>query len=286
MDDTYGQPAPQPAQPHDEFMAEVEASFARANLHCSEAELGHDQGPDFDCENEAPPEVAPYDVPGGGGLSSLTDAPSPGLTEPPGTDSHGKLAERIAANAAKWIAAKAESDAIIAAGVSAAKVVLEERAAAERTRAQQPARLAAAKFAADQARECAVAAEPWADTVSVLPAHDQSGELAGMVAFPDIEAKEIWGLRLLFDLIGCSDNNADDIDSVLDRYYTLLNGDISHLFLIFSAALVTAVDTVIPMLLNNIEESGDNWEARVLLADAARKAWSLNVNAPKGAPGS
>ena len=155
--------------------------------------------------------------------------------------------------------------------------------AIERSRDDQPQRLAAARNAADAAREAAIESQPWIDNLNILPTQTISGELAGMAAFPGIEAKEIWGTRLLFDLIGCTDTD-DEINDVLNRYFTLLNGDTDHLFLIMSAALVTCADTVIPMLLKDIEDHGSNYGARVYLADAARKSWELNVNALAAMP--
>lgn len=174
-------------------------------------------------------------------------------------------------------------DQIIADGLAAANRIREQIAAIEKERDEQPAKLAAARNAADAARETMIESEPWADNLNILPTHDSTGELNGMAAFPGIEAKEIWGSRLLFDLIGCTDNDRE-IDDVLNRYFTLLNGDTSHLFIVMSAALVTCADTVIPMLLQDMEEHGSNYGARVYLAEAARKAWQLDINRLRSMP--
>ncbi|CAN5150582.1 hypothetical protein BH09ACT8_BH09ACT8_59140 [soil metagenome] len=176
-----------------------------------------------------------------------------------------------------------ESDRMIAEGLSAVDRMRQRIAAMEKEREEQPSRLAAARNAADAAREATVEAEPWVDNLNIIPTQSESGDLNGMASFPGIEAKEIWGSRLLFDLLGCTDND-DEINDVLGRYFTLLNGDTDHLFLIMSGALVTAADTVIPMLLKDIEDYGNNYGARVYLAEAARKSWELNINALRQAP--
>lgn len=176
-----------------------------------------------------------------------------------------------------------ESDRIIAEGLSAVERMRKHVAAIEQDKVRQPQALAAARQAAHVARETTIASEPWTDTLNIIPTTDSAGGLNGMAAFPGIEAKEIWGARLLFDLIGCTDGDAD-IDATLSRYFTLLNGDIDHLFIIMSAALVTAADTVVPMLLQDIEEHGSNYRARVYLAEAARKSWALNINALRQTP--
>lgn len=168
-------------------------------------------------------------------------------------------------------------DSIAHSSSEALRMAREALAGIEKSRGEQPARLAAARNAADAAREFTIQNEPWTGNLNIIPTYNTAGELNGMASFPGIEAKEIWGTRLLFDLIGCTDNDSE-INDVLNRYFNLLGGDTDHLFIVMSAALVTCADTVIPMLLKDIEEYGSNYGARVYLADAARKSWEISVD--------
>ncbi|MDN4520320.1 hypothetical protein JN086_14175 [Mycolicibacterium austroafricanum] len=174
-------------------------------------------------------------------------------------------------------------DSIANSSSEALRMAREVLAGIEKSRDEQPALLAAARNAADAAREATIEEQPWLDNLQIIPTQTLDGEINGMAAFPGLEAKEIWGSRLLFDLIGCTDNDGE-INDVLNRYFTLLNGDTAHLFIVMSAALVTCADTVIPMLLKDIEDHGSNYGARVYLADAARKSWELNINALRQTP--
>ncbi|QRZ04514.1 hypothetical protein [Mycolicibacterium austroafricanum] len=174
-------------------------------------------------------------------------------------------------------------DEILSAGFSAAQQIRAQIAAIEKERDEQPSRLAAARNAADAAREATIEEQPWASNLQFALTETLTGEVNGVASFPGLEAKEIWGTRLLFDLIGCADGDGE-INDVLNRYFTLLGGDTAHLFIVMSAALVTCADTVIPMLLDDIENHGNNYGARVYLADAARKSWELNINALRQTP--
>ncbi|ABM12284.1 hypothetical protein [Mycolicibacterium vanbaalenii] len=174
-------------------------------------------------------------------------------------------------------------DSIAHSSSEALRMAREVLAGIEKSREEQPALLAAARNAADAAREATIAEQPWAENLQFALTETLTGEVNGVASFPGIEAKEIWGSRLLFDLIGCTDNDGE-INDVLSRYFTLLNGDTAHLFIVMSAALVTCADTLIPMLLDDIEKYGNNYGARVYLADAARKSWELNINALRQTP--
>jgi hypothetical protein len=175
------------------------------------------------------------------------------------------------------------SDEILDAGLSAAKQALAQVEAIEKSRDEQPARLAEARAKADAARTEALGAEPWDDLWTALPGYTRDGELSGMLALPSITAKEMFGARLAFDALDCGDtDDGDALDEVFQRVFTMCNGDPGHLFLIFSAALRTIATVVMPMMLDDLEQHGSNYDARVLLAEARVKAWNGRVNALRG----
>ena len=68
-----------------------------------------------------------------------------------------------------------------------------------------------------------------------VPAYSRDGELAGMMAFPNIDGKELFGTRLAFDLLGCCDDE-DQVAQTLAKYFTMIK-DPSHTFLVAFAAL-------------------------------------------------
>jgi multidrug resistance efflux pump len=109
----------------------------------------------------------------------------------------------------------------------------------EKSRDEQPARLAEMRAKAEQARADALEAEPWLDCLRAFPTADaQTGEMTGMLGYPSIDGKELWGCRAAYDFMDAGADR-DRIDAVLNRYFTVLNGNIEHLFLVFSAALCT-----------------------------------------------
>ncbi|CQD11925.1 hypothetical protein BN1232_02249 [Mycobacterium lentiflavum] len=173
-----------------------------------------------------------------------------------------------------------ESEAILAAGLSAAERIREQIAAIERAKASQPERLAKARADADGARSKCLADEPWSESWSAIPTTDFNGQLTGMMALPSIDGKELWGTRAAFDFLDAG-ADPDRIDEVLNRYFTALDGQTEHLFFVFSAALTTIAQYVVPMMLDDLEQHGSNYDARVLLADAARNAWATRLNAGK-----
>jgi hypothetical protein len=149
-------------------------------------------------------------------------------------------------------------------------------------KASQPERLAQARGAADEARGWALIEEPWESQITAIPAHNSAGERIGKaLTIPNITAKELFGSRLCFDMLDCGDDD-DRLDEVLSRYFSALKGDTGTLFLIFASALKTAASLVVPQLLSVIEEQANDYDTRVMLADARRKAWEGRVSEIKG----
>jgi hypothetical protein len=146
----------------------------------------------------------------------------------------------------------------------------------ERSRDEQPIQIAQARAEAETARKNAIAAEPWDDLWSALPGYSPEGQLTGMLALPSIDAKELFGTRLAFDLLGCCDDE-DQVADTLNKYYAMLK-DPGHLFLVAFAALKVIANHVTPEMLRVIEDQASNWDVRVTLADAARNAWAGRVN--------
>jgi hypothetical protein len=87
---------------------------------------------------------------------------------------------------------------------------------------------------------------------------------------------------LCFDILDCGDD-PDRIDEVLNRLFTTVHGDTGMAFIIVTSALSTIASLVVPQLLEEIEQSGSNFDERVRLADARRKAWGGRVSEIKGA---
>jgi hypothetical protein len=81
-----------------------------------------------------------------------------------------------------------EHDHEVAPQVSAA-ALRELIARLERSREEQPARLAQARKQAEMERKGALAAEPWDELLSALPTYGPHGELTGMMALPSIDGQ-------------------------------------------------------------------------------------------------
>jgi hypothetical protein len=147
----------------------------------------------------------------------------------------------------------------------------------EQARAIQPERLAQARSDADEARGWSLIEEPWESQITAIPTYNSDGErTTDALTIPNITAKELWGTRLCFDMLDCGDDQ-DQIDEVLNRYFSALRGDTGTLFLIFTSALTTVASLVVPQLLDEIEQQGSNFDARVMLAEARAKAWNGRV---------
>jgi hypothetical protein len=56
----------------------------------------------------------------------------------------------------------------------------------ERSREEQPARVAQARTQAETERTDALASEPWDELLAAVPAYSSAGELTGMMALPTI----------------------------------------------------------------------------------------------------
>ncbi|MAU83882.1 MAG: hypothetical protein CME34_18830 [Gordonia sp.] len=143
----------------------------------------------------------------------------------------------------------------------------------EKTRDEQPARLADMRNQAAIERDRCLVEEPWLDHVGAIPSYTKDGELSGMLALPTVDAKEIWGSRLAFDAVS-SDKPAAD---VVVNYFRDIK-DPEHMMLILTAAVDTLADYIVAPLLDEIEQRGGDYEARVRLADAARNAWAARIS--------
>lgn len=170
-------------------------------------------------------------------------------------------------------------------------VVAEASASLDRTRAliaaidqardSQPERLSAARLLAAHAREETLADEPWSEMWTAHPMTDMAGELTGMMALPNIDGKELWGTRVAFDFLDAA-GDQELVEATLDRYFSALDGNIEHLFFIFSSALCTIAEHVMPAILDKLEHQASDYDSRVLFADAARNAWATRLNDPRG----
>lgn len=135
----------------------------------------------------------------------------------------------------------------------------------ETARRTQPERLATARAVADEARGWSLIEEPF--EVTTVTSVDSTASLA----LPSVTARELWGARLCFDLLDCGDDS-EQINEVLARLFTTTGGDTGVTMLIMSVAL-SAAAALVEQLLNEIEQHGGDWDARVRLAQARNKAW-------------
>ena len=107
-------------------------------------------------------------------------------------------------------------DIDMAAATAAARDILRDQVdRIEQARASQPARLAAARTEADEAREQSLLIEPWSEQLSALRAHTRDGQpTAQTLPLPNVIAKEMFGARLAFDLLdaGTDDDRRADHD--------------------------------------------------------------------------
>jgi|GEM_PF-5886415 len=144
----------------------------------------------------------------------------------------------------------------------------------EEDRASLPARLHNMQAEARQARVDTLEAEPWSSLLTAAPTFSRDGDLHGMLAFPTITAKEMFGTRLAFDVSTCADE--EDVNDVLQGYLDAV-GDPDHMMLVATAALSTMALHILPILLEIAEQKASNYTVRVNLADAARNAWSKRI---------
>lgn len=168
-------------------------------------------------------------------------------------------------------------DELEAANTATARRCRDLVASIDRARHEQPLRLAAARKEADEARSRAEIEEPWHHEVSALRAYTRGGKPTGnALPIPNLIAKELFGARLAFDMLDAG-SDPDRLDEVKNRYFSMVGGEPGQAFLLFAAALETVAGIVVPMFLDEVEQQGANWEARVLLAEARVKTWSDRV---------
>lgn len=166
----------------------------------------------------------------------------------------------------------AESNAIIAAGLSAVDRIREQIAAMEEAKACQPERLAKARVDADEARGWSLIEEPWEGQCQEIGSLNTDS----WMTLPNILAKELWGARLCFDILDCGDD-FDRIDEVQARYFSTVGGDPGQMMLLAMSALSTIASLVVPQMVDELEQHASNYDTRVMLAEARAKAWRGRV---------
>lgn len=166
-------------------------------------------------------------------------------------------------------------DAVVAAAAQARINAGRARIKAiEEAEASQPGLLAQARKRARAAREECLA-DPdnsWQAGIKAVPTVDPAtGQMTGMLGLPDLFKNELWGARLAFDLLSVA-GDEDAVEDLLPKYLLWIK-DPAHAWLVAAAALSTIAQFVVPTMLDQIERQGSNWDARVLLAEAAENAW-------------
>ena len=146
----------------------------------------------------------------------------------------------------------------------------------EEAKRTQRERLAQARSRAEDERIMALAAEPWPDCGNTAPAIDiGNGEYNGMVSMPTVAGQELFGMRLAFDLVGCCGDEEQVADKL--REFRRMTGDPSHGLLVYAAALDFIASDLYPAMLDSYEATSGDYDARVRLAEAARRAWSARL---------
>lgn len=172
----------------------------------------------------------------------------------------------------------AEADHILAEGLAAVDRMRAQLAAIEQARDTQPERLAAARAAAERAREQCLAdpSEQWLAQVRSIPTYRGDGEpTGGSLDLPTLTAKGVFGTRLAFDLLAHA-GDAEAVDGIMVRYFGMTR-DTGQMFLLCAEALKTIAADIAPHLLGLLEKLGGDWDARVTLADTARIAWETRL---------
>lgn len=172
-------------------------------------------------------------------------------------------------------------DAMSAYSAETLRLAREVIAGIEQARDEQPARLAAARSAADEARGWSLIEEPWNTLISALPTYNAAGDRTGdSLTLPSITAKELFGARMAFDMLdaGLDTENDERIEDVKTRYFAQLNGDTGLLFLVCMAALDTIATLIVPQMVDELETRASNYDVRVMLAEARTKSWNGRVS--------
>lgn len=142
----------------------------------------------------------------------------------------------------------------------------------EEERRAQAEGLARARERVEDERIKAFAEEPWVDVVTGIPTVDiTTGECNGMFSVPTIEGNELFGTRLAFDLLGCC-GDEEQVAEKLWEFHTMIR-DPAHLVVVLTSALDTIASYVVPDLLDSYERTASDYQVRVGLAEAARRAW-------------
>jgi hypothetical protein len=171
----------------------------------------------------------------------------------------------------------ADLDAIVAQAFAISNRRLKRVEAMNHDRDTQPERLARARAEAEEARELSLLVEPWEAEVSALRGYTGDGQTGTELHLPNMVAKQVFGARLAFDALDCADGDGDLVKNVLVRYFSMVRGDTGLAMLLLASALETICTLVVPQLLEEIEQRGSNYDARVMLAEARTKAWSRRV---------
>ncbi len=161
-----------------------------------------------------------------------------------------------------------EAGRVLAEGLALADQIRARIKEIETARGTQAERLATARAEAEEARGWSLLEELFEDQFTTVTSVDGTASLA----LSSVTARELLGARLCFDLLDCGDDY-DQIDEVISRLFTTTGGDTGLTMVIMAAALSTAAARVVPQLLNEIEQSGSNWDTRVRLCEARAKAW-------------
>lgn len=146
----------------------------------------------------------------------------------------------------------------------------------EQARNTQPERIFDLRTQIIIERDKAQQAEPWSSFVTDIPAYTRDGEPAGsFMGIPDLEAKEMFGLRLALE-ISAEAGDEDDVRDTINDYISMIR-EPDQMMLIAMSALSHMGTMILPAMFKVIEETAGNWDMRVHFADTARHTWTKRL---------
>ncbi|MFI8660127.1 hypothetical protein ACIGKR_09060 [Rhodococcus qingshengii] len=145
----------------------------------------------------------------------------------------------------------------------------------EKARESQPERIFDLRTQIIIERDKAQQDEPWSSFVTDIPAYTRDGYEAGSMGIPNLEAKEMFGMRLALEL-SAEAGDEDDVRDTINDYFSMIR-EPDQMMLIAMSALSHLGTMILPAMFKVIEETAGNWDMRVHFADTARHTWTKRL---------
>ncbi|KIQ15326.1 hypothetical protein [Rhodococcus sp. MEB064] len=142
-------------------------------------------------------------------------------------------------------------------------------------RESQPDRLFDLRGKLLVARDEALQAEPWGMFIKEIQGYTQDGEPSAVLTFPDVAAKEMFGVRLALELASQAGSESD-VQETLNDYFTWIK-EPGHLFLVFSAALESMATMILPAMFEIVEDKACDYDTRTNFLATAVHSWEQRL---------